>query len=77
MSVSDFDGKVIHPKPMDSCASCMFGTISCGTAFLCPSSIGARMVVREDGTAIMKDNYCACPSRALEPTDSFRPDVQL
>jgi hypothetical protein len=64
MSLADFENKKLNGmKPLDSCAACMFGTMTCGTFWCFPSSVGAQLISnpKGDGTYVMTDNYlCFC-----------------
>ena len=39
-TIHDFNGKIFHPTMVNPCAKCMFGSLSCGTFLMCPTSAG-------------------------------------
>lgn len=60
-TMEQWNGKALAPVPATCCASCMFNTISCGTITMCPSSIGGKFVIDDDGILKGVENYyCFC-----------------
>lgn len=59
-TLMDWHAKTTHPTMVDPCAKCMFGCISCGTIFMCPTSAGGKLVIRGEKATLEENYLCWC-----------------